>query len=219
MSIQNWMSLFHKHPNETCVIVGNGPSLKDVPLDFLKKYPTFGSNRIYLREGFTPTYYICVNPLVRTQYIQDILPLPCVKFLGGGPTIVEDGNIFNLHSVNVPMFSYAPANWIYEGYTVTFVAMQIAYFMGFETVLLVGVDHRYEFDGKPNEGMMMVGDDPNHFDPNYFKGAIWNNPDLEHSEEAYKLALRAYESTGGRIFNLTPCSALNVFETQHLEAW
>ena len=33
------------HKGETCLVVGNGPSLKKIPKDFLKKYPTFGTNR------------------------------------------------------------------------------------------------------------------------------------------------------------------------------
>ena len=35
---------------ETCLIIGNGPSLANIPLKFLKKYASFGTNRIYLRR-------------------------------------------------------------------------------------------------------------------------------------------------------------------------
>ena len=64
----NWRDLADKHRGETCLIIGNGPSLNDVPLEFLHKYPSFGTNRIYLKEGFTPTYYCSVNPLVISQF-------------------------------------------------------------------------------------------------------------------------------------------------------
>ena len=37
----NWYELDGKHTGETCLIIGNGPSLKDVPLDFLKKNTLF----------------------------------------------------------------------------------------------------------------------------------------------------------------------------------
>ncbi len=97
--------------------------------------------------------------------------------------------------------------------------MQLAYYFGFTTVLLVGVDHSYKYDGKPNQEMVMNNDDPNHFDPSYFKGQKWNNPDLEKSEISYNLAKVAFEKDGRRIVNLTPGSKLNVFEKGNLNDW
>lgn len=218
MSLMKWMSLYNSRPNETCLVIGNGPSLRDVPTAFLRKYPSFGSNRIYLKEGFVPTYYVCVNPLVRQQYYQEIFALPCLKFLGGGPEILEP-DCLNIYSVHVPLFSYAPDRWLYEGHTVTFVALQLAYFLGFTTVLLVGVDHRYKFFGKPNEETRYGGVDVNHFDPTYFSNAQWNNPDLQRSEEAYVMAKEAYEASGRKIINITQGTDLKVFEMQPIEAW
>ena len=50
---------------KTCLIIGNGPSLANVPNEFLERFFTFGSNRVYLK--FTPDVYACVNPLVTRQ--------------------------------------------------------------------------------------------------------------------------------------------------------
>jgi hypothetical protein len=83
----------------------------------------------------------------------------------------------------------------------------------------VGVDHRYTFEGEPNEENILVGDDPNHFDPDYFRDQSWHNPDLEKSEEAYVMALDAYSAMGRYIINLTPNTALDVFEKGGLDAW
>lgn len=213
------MMLYNKHRGETCLVIGNGPSLKDVPFGFLSRYSSFGANRIYLLLGFTPTYYVCVNPLVRQQFINEIMTLRCPKFMGGGPSVAPDQDIINLRSVNVPLFSYAPLEWIYEGYTVTFVSLQLAYYMGFSTVLLVGVDHRYQFVGEPNEETRYGGADINHFDPSYFSERQWNNPDLERSAEAYRLAKTAFESDGRKIINLTEGTALDVFDCEPLEKW
>lgn len=203
----------NKHKGETCIIVGNGPSLRYVPLHFLNQYPTFGSNRIYLH--FLPKYYVCVNPLVLEQNRAEINPLPCVKFVRSGMGV--DG--FPLYSTRGRAFSMEPDLWIYEGYTVTFVSLQLAYWMGFTTVLLVGVDHRYKYQGKPNECHQLTGDDPNHFDPAYFRGQLWNNPDLEKSESAYRLAKETYERDGRRIINLTEGTALDVFPLGDLERY
>jgi hypothetical protein len=71
-----WGDLKDKHKGETCIIIGNGPSLKEIPQDFLKKYPTFGTNRIYAikhLEGFHPVYYASVNPLVLDQFGREMI--------------------------------------------------------------------------------------------------------------------------------------------------
>jgi|SRR3990167_4736865 len=202
-----------KHKGEVCTIVGNGPSLKGVSDTFLDKYPTFGTNRCYLR--FVPNYYVCVNPLVIDQNRNDITALDTVKFIRNG----ECGGYPLVKSVNKQMFSFEPDKWYYEGYTVTYVCLQLAFWMGFETALLVGIDHRYKFDGKPNERQRMKGRDPNHFDPKYFKGQEWQTPDLARSEQAYRVANNAYGLYGRRIINLTEGSALDVFHRGDIREW
>lgn len=203
--------LYNKHKGETAIVIGNGPSLRNVPGEFLNEYPTFGSNKIYMLP-LNPTYHVIVNPIVYAQFKEDKPLMTSIQFF---PRLTESG-AYKLNSVGVPMFSYCPWKWIYEGHTVTFVSLQLAFFMGFETVLLVGVDHRYEYEGEPNEERLMEGDDPNHFDPNYFKGHHWNNPDLERSEEAYEMALMAYHNDHRQIINLTEGSALDVFPKMEL---
>ena len=200
--------LFNTHAGETALVIGNGPSLKQVPNAFLDSFPTLGSNRVYLK--YEPTYYVAVNPLVIEQNREDILKLDsAAKFVREGSGLE---NCYELHSMRAPMFSYDPTRYIYEGYTVTFVALQLAFFLGFQTVLLVGVDHRYTYTGEPNEQHTWQGDDPNYFDPSYFRDMQWHNPDLEQSEQAYWMAREAFESNGRRIINMTEGSALEVFE-------
>lgn len=201
------------HLNETCVIIGNGKSLLNVSNEWLDKYPTFGTNKIYLK--YLPIYYCCTNPLILKQNREIIEMLDCVKFTRLG--YIDSSNPLNISPVKD--FSYHPYEWVYEGYTITFVAMQLAYYFGFTTVLLVGVDHYYQYDGKPNEEKMMQDDDPNHFDPFYFKGQAWNNPDLEKSEVSYNLAKVAFEKDGRRIINLTEGTKLDVFEKGNINDW
>ncbi|MCK4793220.1 MAG: hypothetical protein KAV87_56340 [Desulfobacteraceae bacterium] len=43
--------------------------------------------------------------------------------------------------------------------TVKYVAMQIAYYMGFRRVFLIGVDHNYKAIGNPNEKQLLSGVD------------------------------------------------------------
>lgn len=208
------------HAGEICVIVGNGPSLRDVPLAFLKKYPTFGTNRIYLHpEGFIPTYYCSVNPLVIEQSAAEINAIPCrAKFIAADYASLIPGS-YGLVSTGAQLFSFNPAAYIYEGYTVTYVCMQLAFFMGFRTVLLVGVDHKFIMNGTPNAETVWEGNDPNHFTESYFKDARWNNPDLERSAQAYALAEKAFRENKRRILNLTKDTALEVFTKEPLKKW
>src|SRR5205085_433432 len=92
------------------------------------------------------------------------------------------------------------------------VAIQLAYYMGFSDVYLVGVDHSYNFSGTPHAEQLSTGDDPNHFAPNYFgKGFRWHLPDLEGSELAYRVANYIYRTTGRRIYDATIGGKLQVF--------
>lgn len=213
----SWADYRDKHKGETGLIIGNGPSLNDVPLEFLKKYPSFGTNRIYLLEGFTPTYYCSVNPLVISQFTEDIAKIEAPKFLPA--SYCFDDTCLPLNSSGVVVFSQDASSWVYEGHTVTFVCMQLAYYMGFDTVLLVGVDHSFKYEGAPNQEMTLDGNDLNHFHPDYFKGRKWNNPDLERSERAYKLARAMYEAHNKRIINLTPNTKETVFEKGSINDW
>jgi len=207
------------HAGQTGLIIGNGPSLKDVPVEFLKKYPSFGTNRIYLLDGFEPTYYVSVIPLVVEQSIEQIKGLTSTKCIPHRFASLVPGAI-PLVSHYSPCFSMNPRAYIYEGYTVTYVCMQLAYWMNFDTVLLVGVDHRFSFQGSPNEERVAEGPDPNHFHPEYFSnGTRWNNPDLERSEESYRMAKEVFDRDGKRIINLTAGSALDIFEKDKVTNW
>lgn len=208
----NWNDLHNAHMGETCLVIGNGPSLNDIPLAFLKKYPSFGTNRIYLKDGFTPTYYACINPLVIEQSAEEIFKLHSkALFLRAGSPVAGE-NVFDLVSASVPAFSKHPDRWIYEGFTVTYVCLQLAHYMGFSTVLLVGVDHSYQFDGNPNQELVSKGHDPNHFDPNYFgEGTHWHAPDLQRSEYAYAMAETVFDNDRREIINLTPNTKLDIF--------
>lgn len=215
----NFEYLQDTHVGETCIIAGNGVSLKSVPHSFLYKYPSFGTNRIYLPGGFTPTYYVCVNPLVLEQSVQQINEMKSgYKFVAEAfaSKIVDS---YGLVSTPAQLFSFNPCAYVYEGFTVTFVCMQLAFFMGYDPVLLVGVDHRYKTDGLPNQETVWKGEDPNHFNPDYFKDTKWNNPDLARSEQAYKLAEKAFRENGRHIYNLTKDTALDVFKKEKINKW
>jgi len=105
-----------------------------------------------------------------------------------------------------------------EGATVTFVALQLAYWMGFQRAVLAGVDHNFSAAGPAHRLVTSAGADADHFDPRYFgAGYQWQFPDLVTSEIAYRAARRAYEREGREVLDGTVGEKLEVFEEIRLE--
>lgn len=212
--LQNYKDI---HRGETCVIVGNGPSLKKVDLSLLESVPSFGMNRISLMfeaSSYRPTYLVCVNRLLIDQIGPELLETNLPLFLDShARTRMSAKDATWLRRRIGPYFASRPDLFGYwGGATVTYVCLQLAYFMGFDRVVLVGVDHRFTAVGKPHGIGNAVGPDQNHFDERYFSGgAAWQFPDLETSERAYRLAKRTFERDGRVILDATIDGALAVF--------
>lgn len=211
--------LHNRHRGERCVLVANGPSLNRMDLSFLRREVVIGMNKIHLgldRFGFHPQYFVCVNPLVLEQSADAIRSLACVKFLSDrcGPSIPEDGLTYHLNTARPPArFCRDIARGVHEGWTVTYAALQVAWFLGFGEVVVIGMDHRYAYNGEPNQTQRLDGPDPNHFSPDYFgHGQHWDNPDLAHSEESYRIARAEFEGSGRRILDATVDGACTVFD-------
>lgn len=211
------------HRGERLVLVCNGPSLNQTDFTLIRKEISMGLNKIYLgfqRLRFYPRYYAAINRRVIEQSASEIRNLNCIRFLkdmGADNPLPESALTYLLHSRPERHFHQNLGEGFFEGYTVTFPALQIAFFMGFKAVVIVGMDHRYSFQGSPNEPRRLAGPDPNHFDSGYFSGQTWDNPDLPNSEHFYAMAREAFESHGRRIIDCTVNGACTVFEKGRLE--
>ena len=214
-----------KHQGQRCVIIGNGPSLNKMDLSFLKQEICFGLNKIYLgfeKWDFVPTYYVAVNHLVIEQSVEQIQKMPCPKFISnrGIPYLKPQEDIYFIQTYPFEEqdFSNDPTQGLKEGNTVTYVAMQLAYYMGFKTVILIGVDHNFVTQGTPHEEVTSPGDDPNHFHPNYFgKGTKWHLPDLEGSEKFYKIAYAHFWVSDRQIIDATLDGKCTIFPKQNYQ--
>jgi len=208
------------HRGQDCFIIGNGPSLNKLDLRELNGYHTFGLNKIYLmfdRVGLDISYYVSVNKLVIDQSINELMKMKCPCFLSYGAAGGLKSNS-NMYLLATDSYFEAPytfhrdlAGPITEGYTVTYVALQIAYYMGFERIFLIGVDHEFHAVGAPNDEQLMAGEDRNHFDPRYFMNCSWNLPDLEASELSYHLARFFFSRNGRTVYDATAGGKLTIF--------
>ncbi len=213
------------HHGERCFLVANGPSIATMDLTPLRNEVTIGLNRIYLifdRLGFLPTYYGASNELILEQFHGDIAGLEMPKFLGwhrrhlfqkGFDTIIANTcYLRDKLSVN-DTFCTDVTGGITSGGTVTYHMLQLAYFMGFREVVIVGLDHSFKGSGTPNRVEVRIGRDENHFHPEYWpEGSKWQLPDLFRTDLAYKNARTAFELDGRRILDATLGGKCDVFQ-------
>ncbi len=210
---------FHdRYWGKRCFVIGNGPSLKKTDLTKLKDEYTFGMNRIYLmfpELGFPTSFLVCVNDLVIEQTVEDMQNLEIPRFFSwrSRKWLKPADDLHFLHTTYTgPKFAKNAAGRLWEGATVTYVCLQLAYYFGFEEVILIGVDHSFVTQGKPNTTIVSQGDDPNHFNPAYFgKGFRWQLPDLDTSELSYHMAKQAFEADGRKIIDATVGGKLTIF--------
>ena len=221
-SIRRLAAMKDIHRGERCFIIGNGPSLKNTAVSKLKDEYTVGMNRIYLafpEWGFETNYLASVNSLVIEQCYQDFQHLEIPKFFSWRsrdllyPTGEPDTHTHFLHTTyECPKFAQDVARRVWEGATVTYVCLQLAFHMGFEKAILIGVDHSFTAKGEANQTVVSQGDDPNHFSEKYFgKGFKWQLPDLDTSELGYLRARQAYEDAGRQVIDATIGGKLTVF--------
>jgi len=203
---------------ERCFIIGNGPSLKHTDLTLLRGEYTIGLNRIYLNYsnmGYQPSFLCVTNPNVIKQFHPEIDILSSVKFLTYRTRnlIKNRWNTYFMESRVMHDFYGDLSGQVWcEGCTVTYCAMQVAFYLGFEEVILVGVDHGFSVTGEPHKLVTATGPDNNHFHPDYFgKGVKWQYPDLPASEVSYRVARSQYEQHGRKILDATVGGELQVF--------
>jgi hypothetical protein len=214
------------HRGEDCLLICNGPSLNLVEWQRINTtLVRFGLNKIYLGEkkfGFVPRYLCCVNEKVLRQSAPELNRLGAVKFVSnrvGADLYPENPLLFTINTLHLPenadRFSRDICQYVHEGWTVTHAALQIIYYMGFQRVFIVGMDHRFSLavTGQENTEVTIDGGDPDHFDPSYFGGGQrWDQPDLANSEISYRAARVAFEAAGRQIVDCTTDGACRVFE-------
>jgi hypothetical protein len=218
---QKIRSLKDTHYGERCFIVANGPSLARTDLNLIKNEISFGLNRIYLNfntSSFRPTYYLALNELVLEQFSSDINQLSMPKFINWNQRshYTNIDNTYYLKSKMVIRDFFQPdiTKPVVIGASVTFAALQLAYYMGFHQVILVGLDHKYLEKGSPNQTEIRTTElDQSHFHPQYFpKGIKWQIPDLRRSEFDFELSRIFFEAKGREILDATIDGNCTVFK-------
>lgn len=228
----------NKYVGKRCFIVGNGPSLNETDLDLLKDEYTWATNKIYLmfpKVDWRPTFYVGVDTRVIPD-IQDEISmltheLPQTSFFfplrfRESDTISSRQNVFwyteyGRREIKEPdrRFTTDAVAWVAAVHTVTIAAMQLAVFMGFNPIYLVGCDTSYSIpqsaltDGRNGRHLVStLDDDPNHFDPGYFgKNSKWHDPRVDMMLMHYEESKQVCDALGVEVYNATVGGNLEVF--------
>lgn len=224
--------LHNKFVGKRVFIIGNGPSLNRHDLSLLKDEYTFGVNGIFYKTdevGFKPTFYVVEDPYVMSDNIEKINDYECqykffpqnyksmVKNRKNVTFFTMDRGYYHPLSpyFSIPRFSADASHRLYCGQSVTMINIQLAYYLGFTEVYLIGMDHSYEMPKTVEENGVILSetDDVNHFHPEYFgKGKKWHDPHLDKVERTYQYYKLVYEAKNRNIYNATYGGNLEVFK-------
>lgn len=221
--------LRNKFAGERIFIMGNGPSLNKTPLDKLENEFVFGLNRISLlfdRVSWRPTFFTAFDVRVVPDNSDEFSNLDIEykffsarykKLLGEKPNHYwhhTKGFYDGFESCFEPT---VPFTGFGGGGTIAIIAIELAFFMGFKEIYLIGTDVSYSVpktviqSGKDvfGDGVKLnlestKDDDQNHFDPRYFgAGKKWHNPNVRDMKIGFSRAASYIEQRGGRLLNAT----------------
>lgn len=209
-------ALHNTHKGERCFIVATGPSLRFEDLETLRrnKEICFSMNSIYEAFGETrwrPDYFLVDDcSMLRDESIDwDAIDVPNKMM---GDTSEEFWNkkkhdkylkyhqIYEMCQDRLPHFTDDFSTRTYLGYTVTYTCIQLAAYMGFSKIYLLGVDFSYA-----NERNATYG----HFYKEEKKEAVGYTKEVLN---AYKATRKYADEHGIQVINATRGGKLEVFE-------
>ncbi len=220
------------HP-DTCVIVGNGPSLQPAVVAAINRAEAdvYISNFAYENPLLFERANVLgmVNPLVIEQAVDGLEQCYTVARAAGQsvPTLLLPESLsgqmpavaapHGVATAATPGFQLHPIRGASTQSTVTYFLLQIAFWVGYKRVTLIGVDNTYN-QPPVAEGVVItqVAADVNHFSADYFRGRRWEAADTQRMAAVISLAASAYLSHGRALTNSTVGGALDVLPRESL---
>lgn len=229
-------SLYHKHENERCFIIGNGPSLTVADLDYIKGEITFGSNRIYRmydKTNWRPNYYLCTDPRIGKEIKSEIRAMEgSIRFLANSMSKKKDRRFGIHHIVQEPRYGgIRPERFVQKKFTtkihrcvskthtVTCTAIEMAVYMGIKEIYLLGIDHTFAVEIQKDGTKVFHAGIKNHFEggESSLKAIESTTINIEASTQCYQVCQDYALAHGIKIYNCTRGGKLEVFERKALE--
>lgn len=205
----------NKHLGERCFILATGPSLTVEDVKKLKNEYTFGMNSICMlfdELGWETTYYGVQDRGVFEKLVDKYQKLKeTILFVGDGIPASERNKVKSIpfainyldhkHSYKRlnTKFSFDVLKQVYDGYTITYSLIQIAVYMGFKEIYLLGNDCSYPKDPKKQHFM-----DFGHYDSSTLTAR-------DRIIFAYQYAKDFLKESDVKILNATRGGALEIF--------
>jgi len=219
------------------VIIGNGPSLNNIDMHFLKNTDTISYNRAYIAYkhwGFNPTYYMAIDRNAIFSYLSDVKKLISSNkikhffFRDIYKNILpkETNNLTYFHIGEHSNFNPNLAD-LGMFWNVAAVSIQILYSLGYRKFLLIGIDGNY----LPNKAVKEVeskydlisleDNDLNHFTNNYYgKGIKYTRPNNSKFLNGWNQLSNQIQNMDIEIINSSLNSSVNCFKKMSFyNAW
>lgn len=216
-------------------LVGNGPSLNDMNLDLLENEDSIAMNRIeliYPKTKWRPTYYIfcssnCGDSRWGKKWSKSIIkaskesktqPLIWDRYKSTIESKSEDKlpeNTTYLKSFtenkvgNDNCFSTNAEERLDKSGTTMNVALQLAYYMEYDEVYLIGIDSNWKTatnTTQTDEG------DINHFHPDYHAHIGDGSREFWRMNTTHKTAKKFFDERGTKIMNAGVNSAIDAYD-------
>lgn len=229
-------NLKNSYEGKSCFIIGNGPSLTASDLDAIAKagYPSFAANsifKIFDKTKWRPTFLVyqdqqiidglsdifeelshnCEKMFVRRDVYRQIKP----NYVHSDK-LVFPRLVMHIRKDRYYDFSSDIKKYAFDGCTVTYFSIQLAYYMGFKKIYLIGVDHNFPIMFDNNDNII----ENKNIKMHCFEDSpqiILNPARVLETTFAYRSARRFLDSHGVKIYNATRGGKLEEFDRKKLE--
>lgn len=179
------------HRGKRLFILASGPSLSTHDLTRLQRRMVMGLNRSAL--VYPETHYHCVMDQRLFEEYRDLLKKTrCMITLEGRPWGIP------LKLLGAEGFSWDLEKGIYSGYTISYVALQVAVYMGFTDIFYLGLDLKHHRGST-------------HFFGHDYHSADHEQTEFPRMEKMLTFGANQLKQTGIHVYNCSPTSTLECF--------
>lgn len=216
---------------ERCFVIGNGPSLRGEDLDRLKDEKTFAFNRIYhIYESteWRPTYYMVTDKSIIKQLLKEKIfdveselafvysrklykkwNSKCMQIDLKGRTPIHKEKFV------VEKLSESVDNFFSASQSVTINAIELAVYMGFKEIYLLGVDHNFAYEIDMNGNKVIKKNIEAHFREDKDKNIYMSCK--EALTKCYETCKSFADEHDVQIINVTRGGCLEVFPRNNVD--
>lgn len=179
------------HEGKRLFILASGPSINELDLSPLGRRLVMGLNRSVL--VYPETHYHCTMDHRLFTEFGDLLRKTRVLF-----TLEDRPWGIPIQLLGAEGFSWDLEGGIYSGYTISYVALQIAVYMGFSEIFYLGLDLCHQ-EGKT------------HFFGSDYHSINHESTEFPRMNKMMLYGAKALEGSGVRVWNCSPISTLEAF--------